>query len=117
MQNLCPANNNERRTPTIICSKCGQAFDSLLDDRRCENCRLQIENAQAEFKRLSILELARNEHQKDGEVEIDDNAQLSEGNDNGCYVAAWVWVGFSGTPFDKDKEENDEQHESTETTK
>ena len=69
------------------------------------------------FILFEIVELARNEHQQDGEVEIDDNAQLSEGNDNGCYVQAWVWVSFSGTPFDKDKEENHEQHESTEPTK
>jgi hypothetical protein len=117
MQNPCPANNNERRTPTIICSKCGQAFDSLLDDRRCENCRLQIENAQAEFKRLSILELARNERQQDGEVEIDDNAQRSEGNDNGRYVAAWVWGTLAGTPFDKEKGEEDERLETTEPKK
>jgi hypothetical protein len=96
----------------MLCSKCNQAFDSLTDQGLCADC-FQT----AEARRVGIIELARNEHQKDGEVEIDDNAQLSEGNDNGCYVAAWVWVGFSGTPFDKDKEENDEQHESTETTK
>ena len=84
----------------MLCSKCNQAFDSLTDEGLCADCY-----AEADDRRLEILELARNEHQKDGEVEIDDNAQLSEGSDNGCYVAAWVWVGFSGTPFDKDKEE------------
>ena len=96
----------------MICSECSQAFDSLLNDALCEDCHVA-----AEDRRLEIVELARNEHQQDGEVEIDDNAQLSEGNDNGCYVRAWVWVGFSGTPFDKNKEENHEQDESTEPTK
>ncbi len=47
---------------------------------------------------------------------VDDNAQLSEGNDNGCYVAAWVWVGFGGTKYDKEKGEDEERHEATETT-
>lgn len=34
-------------------------------------------------------------HQRDGELEIDDNAPLSKakGNpDGGCYVQAWIWV-------------------------
>ncbi len=52
----------------------------------------------------------------EGLAEIDDNAQLSEGNDNGRYVAAWVWVGFGGTKYDKEKGEDDERHEATETT-
>ncbi len=76
----------------MLCSKCNQSFDSLMDEGLCSDCY-----AEADDRRLEIVELARNEHQKDGEAEIDDNAQLSEGNDNGCYVQAWVWVGFSGT--------------------
>lgn len=35
-----------------------------------------------------ILELARERYHRDGEVEIDDNALLSEGEDNGTYVQA-----------------------------
>lgn len=61
------------------------------------------DNAPAEARRRAILELARKHHEEDGQVEIDDNAQLSEGNDNGCYVQAWVWVDFNDTPFDKKK--------------
>ena len=42
------------------------------------------------------IEAARNLYQKDGEIEIDDNAQLSPNDDphtsRGCYVQAWVWV-------------------------
>lgn len=53
----------------------------------------------------AIIELARNEHQDDGEVEIDAGATLSEGDDNGCYVQAWVWVSFEGTPHNKEKSE------------
>lgn len=56
-------------------------------------------------RRALILRMARAAHAREGEIEIDDNAKLSEGNDNGTYVQAWVWVSFSGTPLDKDKEE------------
>jgi len=42
------------------------------------------------------MEAARNLYQEDGEIEIDDNAQLSPNDDphtsHGCYVQAWVWV-------------------------
>jgi len=55
-------------------------------------------------RKEEIRQLAREEHQCDGVIEIDSNAAISEGCDNGCYVAAWVWVDFSGTPFDKKKE-------------
>ena len=52
-------------------------------------------------RRDAIIAHARELHQCEGEVEIDDNAVLSEGDDNGCYVAAWIWIDFNGTPFDK----------------
>jgi hypothetical protein len=96
----------------MICSKCNQAFNSLTDQGLCADCFQKVEG-----RRAGIIELARNEHQKDGEVEIDDDARLSEGTDNGCYVQAWVWVSFAGTEYDKEKGEDDERHETTETTK
>ena len=49
-----------------------------------------------------IRMMAKEEYQKDGEVEIDSNAVISEGEDNGAYVAAWVWVSFEGSKFDKE---------------
>ena len=54
------------------------------------------------------MELAREQCAQEGVVEIDDIAQVSEGEDNGCYVQAWVWVDFSDTDFDKEKEEKNE---------
>ena len=60
-----------------------------------------------EERRLEIIELAREQREQEGAVEIDDNALLSEGNDNGCYVQAWVWVDFAGTIFDKEAHETD----------
>ncbi len=52
-----------------------------------------------------IITLAIDTHHQDGEVEIDQNAIISEGDDNGCYVSAWVWVSYADTPFDKEKSE------------
>jgi hypothetical protein len=48
-----------------------------------------------------ILRLAKDQHHKDGEIEIDDGSTVSEGDDNGAYVQAWVWVDFTGTTLDK----------------
>jgi len=59
----------------------------------------------SESERKEIIALARKEHQRDGECEIDSDAKLSEGGDNGTYVQAWVWVSFEGTKFDKETEE------------
>jgi hypothetical protein len=90
----------------MICSKCNQSFDSLMDEGICSEC-----HQQSETRRFGIVELAQQYHQHEGTVEIDDDAQVSEGSDNGCYVAAWVWVDFSGTDFDKEKEGNNEHHQ------
>jgi hypothetical protein len=38
------------------------------------------------------IQAAQDLHHRDGECEIDDNAIVSEGGDNGAYVSAWVWV-------------------------
>jgi hypothetical protein len=48
-----------------------------------------------------IVELAQKQHYKDGELEVDMDAEVSEGDDNGAYVQAWVWVDFTNTKFDK----------------
>ena len=35
---------------------------------------------------------AAQKHQKDGEIEIDDDAVVSTGFDAGAYVGAWLWI-------------------------
>ena len=85
----------------MFCSKCNQSADLLRDGGLCEDC-----HAQSEERRFEIIDLARDQRQEEGLVEIDDNAQVSEGSDNGCYVQAWVWVSFTGTIFDKEKGED-----------
>ena len=87
----------------MLCSKCNQAANALTDGGLCDNCRTQ-----AEERRCEIIELAQEQREIEGAIEIDDNAPLSEGHDNGCYVAAWVWVDFARTKFDKQKEEDNE---------
>ena len=82
----------------MICSNCKEYAESLNDDRLCEVC-----DAEAEERRLEIIDLARQQRQVEGAVEIDNNATLSEGNDNGCFVRGWVWADFAGTKFDKEK--------------
>lgn len=56
-----------------------------------------------EIDRREIVEMARRDNPIcDGELEIDDNAVVSHGTDNGAYVQAWVWVSFANSRFDKD---------------
>lgn len=43
-------------------------------------------------ERLRWVEMARRQVQRDGEVEIDNDATISHSSDFGEYVLAWVWV-------------------------
>ena len=68
--------------------------------------------AEAEDRAVAIVALAEEQCLfEDGAVELDDMPGprapiVSEGDDNGAYVRAWVWVDFSGTPLDKEAEED-----------
>ena len=48
-----------------------------------------------------IIDIAKAQWHRDGECEIEDTAEVSEGSENGAYVHAWVWVSFEGTHLDK----------------
>ena len=41
---------------------------------------------------------ARELYHEEGEIEVDNDARVSAGDDDGAYVAAWVWV-----PLTKEK--------------
>lgn len=58
-----------------------------------------------------IRQLASDKYGRDGDLEFDANATVSEGDDNGAYVQAWKWVSFSGTDLDKKNEESEEEEE------
>ena len=75
----------------MLCSKCKQSPDVLTDHGLCPDCHLE-----AEERRSQIIDLAREQRQE-------------EGNDNGCYVAAWVWIDFADTKFDKEKGNHETQ--------
>ena len=47
---------------------------------------------------------ARDQYQREGEIEIDDSAIVSDSED-GAYVQAWVWVDRSDLPAEFRKEE------------
>lgn len=49
---------------------------------------------------------------REGELEVDSNAVISRGDDNGAYVGAFVWVNFSGTHLDVEEEDQDEDDEA-----
>lgn len=53
-------------------------------------------------RKQNILELASQMLLlRDGELELDSDAKVSEGDDNGAYVQTWMWVPFEGTKLDK----------------
>lgn len=41
-----------------------------------------------------LRQMARDQYGAPGEIEIDERARVSRGDDQGAYVAAWVWVAF-----------------------
>lgn len=57
--------------------------------------------ADDDARRQAILKLVPG-HADAEDLQIDEDALVSEGDDNGAYVQAWVWVSFEGTPFDKE---------------
>lgn len=47
----------------------------------------------------AFREAANNEYGDEGRIEIDADAVVSHGDDEGAYVAAWVWVDRSDVPL------------------
>jgi HrpA-like RNA helicase len=62
--------------------------------------RLQAVHESTERDR-DIVALAHRRHHDEGALEIDASSTVSEGDDNGAYVQAWLWLPFEGTPLDK----------------
>lgn len=63
-----------------------------------------------------IVALAKEQHEIEGKCEIDDNATVSEGSDNGAYVQAWVWVSFEDTELSKSENDEEENEDATDPT-
>lgn len=60
-----------------------------------------LEQSERSDRHKGIVAMAQDKYAREGELEIDDDALVSEGGDNGAYVQAWRWVEFDGTPLDK----------------
>lgn len=68
-----------------------------------------VEEHLSDSRRQKILDLARATLAREGELEFDDDAIASEGDDNGAYLQAWAWVDFGGTSLDKNQSTNSVQ--------
>ena len=68
-----------------------------------------VEEHLSDSRRQKILDLARATLAREGELEFDDDAIASEGDDNGAYLQAWAWVDFCGTNLDKNQSTNSVQ--------
>lgn len=79
------------------CERTAETAAAVLRAAR-DNVHVPDVSPEAEARRMAIIELA----DTDEDIDIDADATLSEGDDNGCYVSAWVWVCFAGTPYDKE---------------
>ena len=51
-------------------------------------------------RKQCIVALAQERYGSD-EIEVDDDAEVHEGDENGAFVQAWVWVPFYDTELDK----------------
>lgn len=92
-QDLLTAAKTVQNPPALLTAAI-EAAEKHLDDPRREQ----------------IVEMARESLGREGAIEFDDDAVVSEGSDNGAYVEGWIWVDFEGTPLDKAKDEQrDEQ--------
>lgn len=71
-----------------------------------------IETAETEDTPLDAAyrEAASEEYSEEGRIEIDSNAGVSYGDDDGAYVAAWVWVERSSVALARSLEEDDESN-------
>ncbi len=47
------------------------------------------------------------EHQRDGEIEVDEGAVVSLGADDGAYVQAWLWVSNREAGVENDEDDDD----------
>jgi hypothetical protein len=64
-------------------------FSRQWEDKPCP----VIEDKEPEpIGEQAYVKAAKRLHEREGTLEIDDEPKVSEGSDEGAYVAAWVWV-------------------------
>ncbi len=57
---------------------------------RCDKCEVDHESVDDKV----LIRIAREQHHREGEIEVDEEAEVGRGDDCGAYIQAWVWVGF-----------------------
>ena len=78
-------------------------------------CKLDNDTDQDDLLENSLareewIRIAREKHQSEGTLEIDDNAVISQAEETGAYVQAWVWV--DNPNYNPEDEEDEEENES-----
>lgn len=63
----------------------------------------------AELAQHSPYVAAARDMAKDGEIEVDDPAVVSKGDDDGAYVMSWMWVSNHAAGIDIENEPEDGQ--------
>ena len=86
----------------------GGRVDSTVDNMVLEerevpgSLQTEPEGAEEAARWDTIRTMAKDKHESEGNLEIDENAVVSEGDDNGAYIQCWKWIEFAGTPLDKE---------------
>lgn len=66
------------------------ALDKSNDERDCE-------------REAKVIDCLPDRFRCSDDIDIDDSPIISEGDDNGAYVQAWIWAPFAGTELDKEE--------------
>lgn len=105
--------NIERALNSVLPIKESLAADDRLGLQPGPVSRLQsIIDRVAEpvaARERDIITLAQRNVCQEGKIEIDDSSIVSEGDDNGAYVLAWVWCDFEGSPMSKSDDPTDSE--------
>jgi hypothetical protein len=87
-----------------VSSTATQAALAAIDGLTFADCTVFFAAKRDDYA-LKFVEAARNQMHRDGEVEIDELAIISESGDGGEYVLAWVWVSNEDAGLETDSEE------------
>jgi hypothetical protein len=66
--------------------------ERVIVDELVRRQATRLEPYKTEQEEQAIIAAAKAEYEREGEIEIDDDAAISSGDTNGVYVEAWVFV-------------------------
>lgn len=118
---------DEDEQGTWLASVVGIAEEALLKDESESEAKLDLQEVLALLRQDHGLRFgdcvvafgrnrdsdpyaraAHKEYHQEGEIEIDDTTVVSEGDDPGAYVLAWVWVDDQAAGIVRDEDGKDE---------